>query len=606
MELKDYQISVLDTLDKYLAILKETYQDKRDFYQFQTEKGSPNATPPDYSDYPNSAWTSAKTQIALSPNYQTRLDGLGRHIPNICFKIPTGGGKTLLATCALQRIQNDYFKENNGFVLWIVPSETIYQQTSKQLRDRQHPYRQMLDRISGGTTKILEKNDKFQKYDVDNHMCVMLLMLQSGNRQNKETLRMFRDSGKFTSFFPEADDHIANDMLLKQVKNIDIGDLLDNKKELAIKHSLGNVMKLIRPIIIIDEGHKATSKKALETINGFHPRFILELSATPKHTSNILVDIKGNALKREEMIKLPIHVSSHTEEDWKQTLNYAHKKLGELHENASQLQHQWGRYIRPIMLIKAEPKKKNDSYDHVEEIKKYLINHLDVPDAHIRIKLSEKNEIKNEDLLDSLCPVRYIITKEALKEGWDCPFAYILAILTNAKSETALTQFIGRVLRQPDAVATPVDALNESYVFCMGANVDNAVQAIKKGLESEGMGDVTDDIVANGGGAGDGGNGGNKQRRTLRRHRDFKDAIFLPTLNVKKKGGLRAFDYYRDILADIKWQDYNFDGTINLQNSVSFYQKAEVDVKVGGQLSLDITGTRRQNILKRPVNLIKT
>ena len=592
MELKEYQIQVLETLEKYLQLLESEYKEKHEYFAFQQNKGN-EGVHPEYSDYLQLSWQKAKAQFALAREYTTRKDGLKRNIPNICFKVPTGGGKTLLATCAIERIQKDYFKTATGFVLWIVPSETIYRQTSKQLRNREHPYRQMLDRASGGRTKILEKNDKFVKQDIDNHLCVMLLMLQSSNRENKETLRMFRDSGKFTSFFPEADDYMGNNELLNRIRNLDIAGLADGGvvTGLNIKHSLGNVMKLIRPIIIIDEGHKATSEKALETINNFHPRFILELSATPKPKSNILVNIKGMALKQEEMIKLPIHVSAHTEEDWKQTLNYAHKKLNQLHDDAGKLQQEQGRYIRPIMVIKAEPKRKDSTYDHVEEIKKYLIDNLNIPEMQIRIKLSEKDEIKDEDLLDKLCPVRYIITKEALKEGWDCPFAYILAILTNAKSETALTQFIGRVLRQPEAKATKIKPLNESYVFCMGADVNNAVDAIKQGLETEGMGDIANDIVANGSNID---NGDNTRQHTLIRNDKYRDAVFLPKLNINEAGKLRAFDYYQDILTDIIWQDYHCEAIINLQSDVSFYQTAEIDVTQTQQFSLDITARKTE------------
>ena len=587
MELKDYQNNVLETLEKYLQILEQEKREKHDYFSFQTERGS-NPIHPDYSDYLALAWQKAKAQFNIEKSeYTQRRDGLERTIPNICFKVPTGGGKTLLATCALERIQKDYFKQATGFVLWVVPSETIYEQTCKQLCNREHPYRQMLDRASGGNTKILIKSDNFTKQDVEHHLCVMLLMLQSSNRENKATLRMFRDSGKFTSFFPEADDYTGNNELLNRIRNLDISGLDDGMVAtgLNIKHSLGNVMKLIRPIVIIDEGHRATSEAALKTINNFHPRFILELSATPKKTSNILVDIKGMALKNEEMIKLPIHVSSHTEEDWKQTLNYAHQRLDKLHDDAARLQQEDGRYIRPIMVIKAEPKAHQSNYDHVQEIKEYLIENLAVAAQHIRIKLSEKNEIKNEDLLDKLCPVRYIITKEALKEGWDCPFAYILTILTRAKSETALTQFIGRVLRQPDAKATTVKSLNESYVFCMGADVNSAVNAIKQGLETEGMGDVADDIVPSDGG------GQDKRQDTLTRHENFRDAVFLPKLNVNDSSGLRAFDYYRDILAEIEWQDYHCEAIINLQKDKTRYQQADVDVdaKQTQQFLLDIT-----------------
>ena len=367
MELKDYQIKVLEYLETYLAKLAGEYQNRFEYYEFQKSKGK-EVNHPETSDYCNEAWTKIKAEkVVYSSNYTARQDGLGRNIPNICFKVPTGGGKTLLATHALQRIKQDYFKTNNGFVLWIVPSETIFTQTSKALRNKEHPYRQMLDRVSGGKTIIFEKNDRFNRQDVEGNLCVMLLMLQAGNRNNKETLRMFRDSGKFTSFFPEIDDYSSNKALLEKVPNLETADLLEGVGDvvagLSIKHSLGNVLKLIRPVVIMDEGHKAASDLALETLNGFNPSFILELSATPKSNSNVLINVKGEELKKEQMIKLPINVFSYEESNWKQTLNHSHNKLQELSKLSANLQKDEGRYIRPIMVIKADPKKKNDPYD---------------------------------------------------------------------------------------------------------------------------------------------------------------------------------------------------------------------------------------------------
>jgi len=138
--------------------------------------------------------------------YLTQNDGLQRSIPNICLKVPTGGGKTLLAACTLERIQTDYLKQQTGLVLWVVPSDDIYRQTWKQLANREHPYRQILERASGGRVKLLEKSDAFIQRDIEGQLSLMLLMLPSPARKSKETLRLFRDSGRFTSFFPEEDD----------------------------------------------------------------------------------------------------------------------------------------------------------------------------------------------------------------------------------------------------------------------------------------------------------------------------------------------------------------------------------------------------------------
>ena len=581
MELKDYQIKVLDYLEAYLAELKAQKDEKQDYFEFLKNKGR-EAIPPEKSDYCQLSWEALKAKMAVySTNYTVRNDGLGRNIPNICFKVPTGGGKTLLVTAAIQRINQDYFKRNNGFVLWIVPSDTIYTQTSKQLRDKEHPYRQMLDRASGGRTLVLEKNDKFTAQDVEDNICIMLLMLQASNRENKITLKMFKDSGGFESFFPPLDDYNANNVLLTTVPNLDAADLLEGGHNvisgISIRHSLGNVMRLLRPIAIFDEGHRGATKLAQDTVNSFNVSFIVELSATPKNHSNVLVNVGGQELKKEQMIKLPINVTSYGEANWQHTLNQAYAKTIELNKLAAKYQADEGRYIRPIMVIKAEPKKKGEAYDHVEDIKSYLIKNLNVLETEIRIKLSDKNELRDDDLFDKLCPVRYIITKDALKEGWDCSFAYVLAILSNTKSETALTQFIGRVLRQPHALETLIPALNECYVYCDNADVNSAAEGIKKGLEEEGMGDVSDQIVTGGGQT------TGKEKVTLKRKEKYKGAkIFLPSLNVIRNGELTPFDYYADILSDIQWDGYRFDKLENINfddKEKMVYQHLTVDWK---------------------------
>ncbi len=103
-------------------------------------------------------------------------------------------------------------KKQTGFVLWIVPSDAIYSQTWKAFANREHPYRQMLERASGGRVRLLEKGDSFTNQDVDEQLCVMLMMLQAGavKKESKEARKMFQDSGKFPSFFPDVDDAIAN------------------------------------------------------------------------------------------------------------------------------------------------------------------------------------------------------------------------------------------------------------------------------------------------------------------------------------------------------------------------------------------------------------
>ena len=135
----------------------------------------------------------------------------------------------------------------------------------------------------------------------------------------------------------------------------------------------------------------------------------------------------GTDLKDEEMIKLPINVINEDKGGWKHTLTTAHAKLGELAKEAEALQTESGRYIRPIMLVRVERTGKDQrdtAFVHAEDAREYLIEKLGVRGEEIRLKTSESDELGSEDLLVETCPVRYIVTKDALREGWDCPFAY--------------------------------------------------------------------------------------------------------------------------------------------------------------------------------------
>ncbi len=579
MELKEYQQGVLNKLDLYLRVLADKRDDAQAFLEFQKSREKDAFL----GDYCADAWNHLNCESLLpifrdrdgnniTAPYLSRKDGLKRTIPNICLKVPTGGGKTLLATCAVERIQVDYLMRQTGFVLWIVPSDAIYRQTWKQLANREHPYRQMLERSSGGRVKLLEKRDHFVKRDLENQLCVMLLSLSSANRLTKEQLRMFRDSGKFTSFFPPEDDSESNERLLADVPSLDENDLgemgwrdgiLPGSR--SIKQSLGNVLQLARPIIVVDEGHRAYSDGARDTICNFNPCFILELSATPntngKHRSNILVNVSGIALKEEEMIKLPINIINDSEADWKQALTLAQAQLIELQRDADALQAEEGRYIRPILLVRVERtgKAQRDSgFIHAEDVRECLIERLGAQEDEIRLKTSENDELGSDDLLDETCQVRYIITKDALREGWDCPFAYVLAILSKTTANTALTQMTGRVLRQPQAKRTGHQSLDECYVFTYDQDVTTAVESVRHGLEAEGMADIashvksTDSISAN-------------QlfvRREVIQHREsFNNlpAIFLPKVlhrDTSSTENYRTLDYDRDILGDLDWESF--------------------------------------------------
>lgn len=222
MEFKDFQQTVLDTLDSYLDELKGRQAKSLKAEIFIKENPDLGMQLPDFcgDTWAELAKHNKLPNIRKGKPYSKRIDGVGRAVPNVCLKVPTGGGKTLLATASVSRIFGSLLNTNTGLVLWIMPNEAIYTQTKKHLTNRDHPYRQMLDKAAAGRVKILEKDERLDRRDVDDNLCVMLLMLQSANRETKETLRMFRDRGNVHGFFPAGDDFEAHWDLLNSITNL--------------------------------------------------------------------------------------------------------------------------------------------------------------------------------------------------------------------------------------------------------------------------------------------------------------------------------------------------------------------------------------------------
>ena len=488
--------------------------------------------------------------------YVDRTDDANRPIPHICFKVPTGGGKTLLAAAALERLNRQ-----TGLTLWVVPSKAIYDQTKAALWNREHPYRQMLERASAGCVKVLEKDDPFNRDDIANYLCVMLLMLPATNRQKgKEFLRMFRDSGRYPSFFPDSDDILGDGRMM-----YDYPDLECHAEDGPVKHSLFNVFKILRPVVVLDEAHKAygaknraANEEFARSINRLDPRLVIELSATPNPgISNLLVDIEGPDLQKEEMIKLPVQVTSFPNAEWQYTLEKAVDELERLDVQAKSLEGHTGRYIRPIAVVRVErtgAKQRDGEHIHAEDVREYLTQNLGVPSGAIRVKSAENDELGRENLLSEFSQVRWIITKSALMEGWDCSFAYLLVMLDNTQAQRAITQLVGRVMRQPyaqlvgDGSPNPYESLNQCYVYCHNAEVGTVVEQVRNGLEAEGLTGLDDEV------RGASQPEAEVQVRTVRRRQPFQGQdIFLPRVLHKRRADWIPLRLSRHILPHIEW-----------------------------------------------------
>ena len=595
LELKEYQAAALDAFVRWREALDAAARNSQRRLEALEQAGV--ETSYDDRNYPAAAWLNlaASGGVARPADpYASRTDDAGRPIPHVCLKVPTGGGKTLMAAAALERLGRQ-----TGLTLWIVPTRAIYRQTKDALKNREHPYRQLLERAGGGRVRLLEKDDPFTAADAANYLCVMLLMLPAANRRKgKEFLRMFRDSGRYPTFFPDSDDILGDARLLN-----DHPDLERTSPEGPVKHSLFNVFKMLRPVMVLDEAHKAygkrqkTGEEFARAVSRLDPRLVIELSATPNPgVSNLLVDIGGVELKAEEMIKLPVRVTAFSNVAWQDTLVAAHEELDRLAAEAESLQASEGRYIRPIVVVRVERTGK-DQRDgervHAEDVRDYLIRNLGVPAEAVAVKSAERDELSGVDLLSPYCPVRWIVTKAALMEGWDCPFAYVLAMLDNTTAKRAITQLVGRVMRQPHARRTGREGLDRCYVYCWNTAVGEAVEHVKAGLEEEGLTGLGGEVFSE--------TGGDTKRVTLTRREPFSDRdIFLPLVLHRGGDGWRELDYARDILPDIDWCAIAAPAVSDSQAEAAFRQSAVVDI---GDAEADI-GTGREVFIDKTLKLM--
>ena len=515
------------------------------------------------------AWDNAQKQFDLPGVYRSRKNGLNKDLPTFCIKVPTGGGKTLIATQVLGQIYETILKARNGtgLVLWVVPSDQIYKDTLKRLRDRRDFYRESLEFAVSRRIEIWEKHEiaRLTPGQLNSALNILLLKLASTNRETREQLKFFRDSGgSIVQHFPPEDAPEQHKELKARIPNLDMLAEDEASGEYLAKTSLGNLVRLCEPAVVLDEGHKATSSLARATIEGFNASIVVELSATPPKEANILVSVSGKELLEEEMIKLPINIANSNQQSWKDCLTQARDKREELAQLAAEHFKKTGNLIRPIVLVQVERTGK-DQRDaglvHSEGVKEHLMQRLGIQEPAIAIKTSEKDDIEGIDLMAEGCPVEWIITKAALQEGWDCPFAYVLVSLNNTGSQQSMTQLVGRVLRQPYIERTEFDELNQSFVFCLRRRASDITREVKKALEKEGYEGDAMSVVDR---SGENGRQPTKQdarmREQFRRYyKKFDGKVYLPRFCVKDGKKFEALDYHGHLISEVDVRRFDYD-----------------------------------------------
>jgi len=422
--------------------------------------------------------------------------------PYVCLRVPTGGGKTLLAAYSIGIAAREYLTAANPMVLWLVPSTAILDQTIDALKTEGHPYRAALAKDFNRNFTVMTKTDALamSRADATGGAVVIVSTIQSFRREddsgkeNPEGLKVYEDAGVLM-------DHFEN---LTEVQKNPLDKIEDTDKPVR---SLANLLRLHRPMVIVDEAHNSRSDLSFRTLARFSPSLILELTATPqtqhapakgKHASNILYAVSAAELKAEEMIKMPIRLT--TDGDWVKTVGAALDSQRMLEEAAKAEEQETGEYIRPIILFQAQSALATDPHRLTwQKIEKHLIDDQRISKEQIAVHTGPRKDLDAVlEIRDPKCPVRYIITVSKLKEGWDCPFAYVLCSVADQVSPVAVEQILGRILRMPRAVRKRRDALNQSYAYIVSRSFDDTAQQLRNGLiEGAGFNKMeADDIIA--------------------------------------------------------------------------------------------------------------
>ena len=178
------------------------------------------------------------------------------------------------------------------------------------------------------------------------------------------------------------------------------------------------------------------------------------------------------------MIKLPILLSEH--DTWQGAVSGAIAARASLAKSAKYD----ADYIRPLVLFQAQPKNQEVT---VGALKTYLTDVEGVSPDKIAVATGNQRELDGIDLFDRACAIEYVITIEALKEGWDCSFAYVFCSVARIRSAVDVEQLLGRVLRMPYATRRRVSNLNKAYAFVSEPAFGASAQALADKLVAMGF-----------------------------------------------------------------------------------------------------------------------
>ncbi len=394
-------------------------------------------------------------------------------VPSVCLRVPTGGGKTLLAAHAVALAGAAVLDTDAPVALWLTPSDAIRTQTLEGLSNARHPYRQALAQHFGDRVQVcdLESLQTIGTQDVGKACIVVVATIQSFNVTDTAKRNVYSFFEELAPHFTDLAPNLAGGLEKVTAEDLANQPFLTTQDIGRVKYSVANWLHLQRPVVIVDEAHNNRTDRFFKSLGRINPSCVIELTATPVPGNNVLYHVAAAELKAEDMIKLPIVLAEHPD-GWQSCLRDALLTRANL-EIIAQKE---ADYVRPIALIQAQPVNGEAT---VAVVKQHLIEEENISAEEIAVATGSQKELDGINLFDPACPVRYVITVEALKEGWDCSFAYVLASLQSVASAKDVEQLLGRVLRMPYAKKRQQEALNKAYAHIVAANFAEAAANLK-------------------------------------------------------------------------------------------------------------------------------
>lgn len=437
MELKPYQDRALDALRTFLSAARVKSPDRA---YAETIVGA------DLGNYARGGYTP--------------VQGL-ESTPYCCLRLPTGGGKTLLASHAIKVAAESYMERNHVPVIWLVPSNTIQTQTLDALKQPRHPYRLALEEAFDGAVAVFDISERRQirPKDFAEKTVVIVATYQAFRVEDKSDRNVYRDDENL-------EDHFRD---VRLGEGLAINDTGDRKGEVTL--SFANVLYRQRPLMILDEAQNFMTGLSGETKARLNPCAIIEFTATPKPRSNVIAVATAMELKAADMIKMPVHLSHHG--SWQQAVAHAVQNrawLAKIAENDPA-------GIRPIALYQAMPAAEGNEAT-VDVLKTYLMDSEKIPENAIVIATGDQRGLDGVNLFDPQCKIEHVITVQALREGWDCSYAYVFCSLASIRSAGAVEQLLGRVLRMPFATRRASEELNRAYAHVSETNFAAAASGL--------------------------------------------------------------------------------------------------------------------------------